>query len=193
MNNKDIYYGDCHHIFCDDIKSDDCIHRYFEYHLPEGDYGRVIVCNEYLRLKVNEYRHRNDGLYYYMHHFYTDVIENIFSELFPVKYTRRPITKLNPSVTYSICHRPYIFRRIDLFTAIEKYYNLSAGREIKDRMHDKITEVSNYLLKYTKYKKYHERVRVLLNKIQPYNYDTQLGLYITELSSLLFEMQSKFK
>jgi len=51
---EDIYFDECHHLHCCNIKSLDCLKRYFVvYDINTHSRKRIIVCNEFVRLLFN--------------------------------------------------------------------------------------------------------------------------------------------
>lgn len=188
----DIYYGECHHMFSDDIRSSDCLHRYFDIHDLENNHYRLIVCNEYLRLKVREDHFKNNWHRY--ERCYIGVVEDILLDVYPYNYKLKDISSnINPILRYAICERPYIIRSIDLFNALNivLYKSDGSNYRLREIIYRELSKILNELLKYAKYSKYHTRANVLKNKIKPYITDSEMENNYLEIMHFIFELQTK--
>lgn len=217
---KDVYYGECHHIFSDDIISSDCIHRFFNVNIPTHNfYGRVIVCNEYFRLRVREYRYNSDG--YRDKRSIDEVTKEIILDALKIdsivfrndtfggyafdgysfgqKNNRDDIMR---GVAYAICQRPYITLNVSLELAVNTLSDTSSSSysyELRCSTYNRLNYLATRVLKLAKYKKYHNQVYQIMNKIMPYKhhyeYDVESkSLYnphYKDLMVLLFEILTK--
>ena len=195
-----IYHGECCHIFSDDIHNPDCIRRYYEITPLRGERQRIIVCNEWLRLKVREnaYKWSGDCRAYRPYEYTVQEIVNVY---FPVDgsfpFRKEKQSRVNPSFNYCICKRPYITSEIHLFDAVnlvmESQENFSL-HEFNDsfltQIYSQIYEVARYLDKYNKYKRKKEEIRLLLRHLNTLNFDPRNNDRITKLFILFFEIQS---
>jgi len=197
---EDIYYGQCEHLFTDDIRSSDCVKRYYEITPLHGDTKKIIVCNEYLKLKVREntIKWRKDYRHYRA---YEDTIEEIVNEFIPVSdssfYNKNTFNKINPSFDYCVCQRPYITSKIKLFDAVKilrygyENFNLyEYNRAFLERTYFHIYEVARYFDKYCKYKKQSENIRKLLTHLNYHNFDSENSQRLIELFLIFFEIQT---
>ena len=200
-DSENIYYGECHHIFSDDIQSPDCIHRYFEITPLRGKKKRIIVCNEYLRLKVRENVFNWGGDYYRSCRPYEYTVEEIVNEFCPVSnhifYSKEERNRINPTFHYCICHRPYLTSKIKLFDAVklliemqENFNSSEFNREFIEQSYSQIHEVASYLDKYAKYKRQTEKIRKLLRHLSYHNFDTENPKRLMELFLQFFEIQT---
>jgi hypothetical protein len=205
----DVYYGDCQHVFSDDIRSDDCIHRFFNLNIPTHDfYGRVIVCNEYFRLKVREsiakdaYKTINDIIKGMI----LDAlkIENILyrdDQLGRSYYIGLRSNDLLSEVNYTICQRPYITLSVSLELAVNKLSDDTSflDFELRSSTYNRLNYIATKMMKLAKYKKHHNQIYQIMNKIMPYKHhyeydDETHSLYnplYKDFMVLLFEILTK--
>jgi len=194
-----IYHGDCCHIFSDDIRSSDCIRRYYEITPLRGPRKRIIICNEWLRLKVRENACKWRGSYRsYRPYEYT--IEEIVSEYFPIGdlfMRKEDVDKINPAFTYCICKRPYLVGKIKLFDAVqllidmqENFNSTEFNQHFIERTYFHIHEVARHLDKYAKYKRQTEKIRMLLRHLNQHTCNTENPRRLLELFLLFFEIQT---
>ena len=195
-----IYHGECCHIFSDDIRSSDCIRRYFEITPLRGEMKRIIVCNEWLRLKVRENAYKWGNDYYRGCRPYEYTVEEIVHEYFPmgdVFFRKEDQSRINPSFTYCICRRPYLVGKIKLFDAVkllidmqEDFNSSEFNYEFIYQAYSQIHEVARYLDKYAKYKRQTEKIRLLLNHLNAHTYDTENPQRLIKLFLIFFEIQT---
>ena len=211
-----IYYGECHHIFSDDITNDSCIKRYFDINDPLTDLNiRLVICNEHFRLMVREHKHKNKKEFVSEYHetdSYIDVLKNIIREYIGSKYKFETYqysynmfncggigTVINPLVSYPICSRPYIYKYALLYDLIDfminkgNYYN---SEIIFDCIKRALIGVSQHLLKYAKYKYYHDDINKAIGRLAGERYMTDSRdrydpVNYTSLMTILFELQTK--
>lgn len=196
----DIYHGECCHIFSDDIRSSDCIRRYYEITPLRGERKRIIVCNEWLRLKVRENAYKWKDNYFRTLRTYEDTIEEIVNEYFPVGdlfYRKEDRSRINPTFTYCICKRPYLVGKIKLFDAIKLLVDMQENFNCSEFNHQfiecayaQIHEVARYLDRYAKYKRQTAKIRLLLNHLNSHTFDTENPRRLIELFILFFEVQT---
>jgi hypothetical protein len=194
-----IYHGECCHIFSDDIHSPDCIRRYYEITPLRGERKRIIICNEWLRLKVRENAYKWKGTYRnYNPYEYT--IEEIVNEYFPIGdlfYRKEDQSRINPTFTYCICKRPYLVGKIKLFDAVkilidmQENFNFNEfNHQFIEQAYSQIHEVAAYLDKYAKYKRQTEKIRHLLRHLNSHSFDTENPRRLIELFIQFFEIQT---
>jgi len=203
------YYGQCEHAYLNgDIENGDCLKRYFTINtLDRFTTYRIAVCNDYLKLLIQEARYRK-----YIHlsnpHFYsvledivihvinehglqTDWIEDAF-----VQHSS-PMNRYHFSVGYLICERPHIYGHVDLYKAINlldscSYFEAGNRKFIEQFRKCTFLQIINVLehaLKYNKYKKYKVKVEKFINDIH-YGKIHNMEL---ELIELISEILTKMK
>jgi len=216
-----IYHGECEHLFINSnsVEFSCCSKRYYEIFPIDSDPIYLVICNEYLRNKLNENRYskkQNGNVY---RDVYIRTVEEIIDEHIPDKYSYQwkyndkisPITglpipenKVNPWFCYEICKRPYIVRTIKLSDAIsllldhENWHDWDRKIELNDhfvhRVYDQINQIARYFDKYNLYKKEKERIATLLKYMDGYHHhDTKNSDRIREIIIIFFEIQCKIK
>lgn len=208
MDTEYVYYNECHHLYCDNIKSQECLKRYIDVINYNNRNYTVIICNEYIRLtikqKIKEFEEKLDynNLDYYLKYrssLYEMIIEEIIEEVVPdidITCIRNYNSNINPIVNYRICSRPSIIRRIDLFTAVELSIDLGLmhiSNSFYGAILNSIYNVIKYLSKYEKYSKYEKEIEHITKKLKPWNCDTKNDQRITELFIIFFEIQTNLK
>lgn len=185
-----VYYGECHHLFCDNIKSSDCLKRYFDISDPIHNINiRIAVCSDYIRLKlknkaVNDEHwdkwNRNERKY-------RDIVEEIIDDVLydagirtgnkvntPTgygcdEYVLRDANK----VSYPICFKPYIYLNTSLREAIDYIisdkvnFNYSSY-VLKHIIDNKMELLCAHYSKYAKYKKYRDAININLKRVLKY-------------------------
>ena len=211
---KTVYYGECCHIFSDDITSSDCIRRYYDIADPLDNINlRLIVCNEHLRLMVREYKFKNPDLnnYYCYEHTVCNIIESVIKSKYRIEYGldiwhnyAGTDTCIDPLVSYPVCKRPYILKYNKLSELIT-YMTEIAGNNgwynfdvIFDSINSTLINLGRHYQRYAKYKKYHNDIFKIIGKLNnqarcsDYRDKFTIENYIA-LMVIFFEIQSKFK
>jgi hypothetical protein len=193
-----IYHGECHHIFTDDIRGNDCIKRYFTvYDYLKNKELIIAVCNEALRLEVREFNLNRDWYY----NSYLRISEKIISEYIPIKDIRnKNLNIFNPSFSIKVCNRPFLTTDVYLFDAIESIIiNRSKGPcgmfyfNMRQRVYDQLLSVVNRTMKLKSISKKHkDQMSVVANQLIKGSYCRQLSEEtITKLFITFFEVQTK--
>jgi hypothetical protein len=203
------YIGDCHHLFCNDIENNNCLKRYF----VVNDYWhsfkqhRIAICNDYIRLKINEAIAKHDNKYLSNWDkkmiIYSVVEQEISSFLhvndeFTIWHNNLNIGSskskfINKDIIIEICERPFIGINIDykeflmLFNNIENMeYQLSSNLKMGavnffiDRM--------DYIIRRVSLKTLHKEAEYLKNQLLKPYYQWDLprmaDFYCTALSKI---------
>jgi len=204
MKEKIIYNGHCEHLDCFDIESSNCVKRYFKIlDIYEMDYKIIAVCNESLKLKIQQYNVYEDK--FISSYEKTKTFNNVFKDIIketniyynPQKFRWHDsnLSKIEHDVNYLICTRPNILSSIKLEDAIQllvNNYSLKNNevyQEFKNLVANNLMELFNYLLSYCKYKKYHLQAQQMIKLIRK-SYSWQLRDYylyhkINEFISIL--------
>lgn len=182
---EDVYYDECHHLHCCDIKSSDCLKRYFiVYDINTHSRKRIIVCNEFVRLLFNmhsrfiEYKSYNSKDYIYS----TIIEKHIISKV--LKYDDRYTNMNEGFFNYYVCDRPTIFGLSNIFDVSlalsDKDFYIDYF--FYDRFFDALKFYCNEKLRYKKYKSQHEKINSILKKVQKQYFSKEL------LSELFIEI-----
>jgi len=175
------YFQDCHHLDCDDIESSDCLKRYYNILDPiRKERYRLAVCNDHLRLRI--IRKKND--YNFEHYpdssIYNEVIKDIVSEHLDLKLNRYPSEEFQQNkpiyLSIPICGRPYIMYTENIFTAMQRWINVTdylrlygedyaVMSSIKNRLCQVLSVMNNQM----KFKKDFHRIGVLSRKLSGFS------------------------
>ena len=195
MDVKLIYYGDCQHYFCDDVRSSFCIKRYIDVVNCDKQEYRIAICNDYIRLKIKENDINNCNGYYNGYH---KVISDIVFELVPNSYNRNHIiSKINPEYQYKICDRPYLTRYVDLFTAVGLIHDSPwanyGSKEFRERTYFHLSNVVKHMATYKKYGRYKKEINSIMLHLKPWEFDTKNSTRITKLYTIFFDIITNLK
>ena len=126
-----VFYDKCHHFGNDNIENDKCLKRYFDITEAHSDIvKRLIVCNEFIRLKISStniqsvINNKYGESIYFDRANYRHIIDDMVHEVFPPKHplscmeTNMHRSIMNPVFDYVICERPYLMRGISLNDAL---------------------------------------------------------------------------
>lgn len=191
----DIYHGQCEHLDCDDIRSSSCQKRYFDLFDPyKTEVYRIIVCNDYLRLKLREKMEMS----------YHSRLNQVLYEIFNVYLTKEiqyfwhgPNKANNPLMSYCVCNRPYVTSYITLHESVRiittwehSYYSVY-HQMFRERVIDLVKSTAEYFMKFQKYRYQEMKIKDILKKLQRYQNCHDSKIY-SELFLIFFEIQSKF-
>lgn len=194
MRCKVIYHEECGCLFADNIRSDECRKRYYTVRdLENQDTKQIVICNEYIRLMLNEYQIGKRFVGYNTRQYKVErIIEEIIGEYVNIGnavYSRgNDLTDV--SINFVVCERPWICRTINLVPALEMI------REGNFMIYEEtFNAIKNYLERttYKKYKtKYADTMR-LLRKAQSFIGSKQREIVINSMFNNILQMQIKDK
>lgn len=178
---KTILYGDCHHLECDDIHSDECFKRYFTfYDISINDYVRYGFCNDYLRmqLKMQEtesifgngcYASKSYLIKRKLDKFYEDIV---LKRMYLEKDWRGDRTD---GIYINVSERPWISLTLNYEYVCQKIIDIIETKGYihrSDRFFDGFLDATekrvNKLLKYKKYKSQHETCNTIIKRMKRY-------------------------
>lgn len=146
--------------------------RYYRvYDVWKGYAIDLIVCNEYVRLQFQKYS-KNDYRTWNLH---AVVAEKIISEHVTVRewdWRRRKNQFPKTTLTYTLCHRPYLYASIELEEAIELLFRKEMTFScyyysgLRDKVIQTIQNTCEYYLQYAKYKKSHSLCNKIIKNIK---------------------------
>lgn len=205
-----IYYGECHHIFCDDIRTESCIKRYYEvFDINDFKVKIIAICNEFVRLKVREKHFANDYKYYNTP--YEAVICEIIMNQLEInqhwrhyQYIRIDVNNIDPVIMYCVCERPPMFCEVKLSHAITllqsvdylhqttSSFNFLYHYLIKNVINT-ISQMISYYSKHGKYSYQSKNMESIMNFLNKNRYgigEDYVSGKLSELFIIFLEIQS---
>lgn len=191
--NEYIVIGNCEHTFLDgNITNNLCTKRFYTFNNPyrkvlrwgmypsNVNYKQTFVfCNEYFRLKFNEFKETSKGFpneeinYYTNKNFHEDCFNHFLryfidnENILPFKLQRRYVAKnlylyinrdglsdlTNSFVDFIFIEKPFIVAEIPIKDALQILTEHDCQIMLYSLKY-KLSKIAEYFLKYTKYKKY---------------------------------------
>ena len=199
-----VYYNECHHLYCDDIEDRSCLKRYFNVFNPlKQKQYRIAVCNEFIRLKYQEYRSEDRNLSnyirYYESRWYERVVKEILEDemkLYPKSWTTQSFQiKKKVFISIPICERPYLYYETGLFdymktlSPCEHFGSVSLPYNINEAIKNRLSQVLSTMSGYMAYKVDHRKIKALIKKL-----NEGYGLYLSnEFMVDFFDLLIKYK
>lgn len=198
--NKDIVYGkECSCLFANSTVEDKCLKRYYQVVLPEtNELKYVAICNDYVRLRLADFRIKNK--YHYRNEAYEaeKVIFEIVAEELNIekRYIYTDWRKSNSNelfdreVSFELCDRPYMHLHYPMREAIEKA--IKSDRRFKEKV---VVTIRDYVetMNYKKYKSKYKSLSPILNKIKKEWREEYLEVLFNELLVTILEINVKNK
>lgn len=184
-NIEDVYFDECHHLHCNDIKSNDCLKRYFiVFDINTYSKKRIIVCNEFVKLLFNNYKRFSNYSNKEVNFYETIIEEFIISK--SLNYDKKYLHG-NGFFTYYVCKRPVILASTNIFKVSLDLSNgyIPISYEFYDRFIESLKSYCNDKLRYKKYKTQHQKINSILKKIEQRFFEpTILTELFTEILTL---------
>jgi hypothetical protein len=189
-----ITHNKCGCIESSGVKDPKCLkRRYVVEDIKRGKSIDIFICNEYLRLMLQQDKHYSWFAKKYAVH---DVLKEIFKEYVHVEdfwIQRLGVSNkndiANQYITYTLCDRPYIYSTISFLDAVEaccqnKYYGRLTYMVV-DKFEDYINKNE-----YKKYKSKYAEAGRLVRKIGRC-FSNEREMLIQELLILLLKLKTK--
>lgn len=190
----EVYHKECCCLHGDsDIKSSLCNKRYYNiYSIEDNEHKTIIVCNEYIRLKLNERNHLKCRISYI--DFMKDIISNYAKIGFKIERDLNNNDILNHKVFIDVCERPRLWSYITIKECLTSIEDMSetSQREwiIRDKLYYAIDSYLSSNSLYKKYKtKYAEAIRI--NKRLKNSYGTKREIELINLFNCIFKIKIK--
>ncbi|NMB81509.1 MAG: hypothetical protein GYA14_06795 [Ignavibacteria bacterium] len=205
-----VFYDKCHHFGNDNIENDKCLKRYFDITEAHSDIvKRLIVCNEFIRLKISStniqsvINNKYGESIYFDRANYRHIIDDIVHEVFPPKHplscmeTNMHRSIMNPVFDYVICERPYLMRGISLNDALRLILDYgwdNVNREFRRLAVLHLRDTCKNALMYKNIKRKKEEIMIISNQLKRgaiwgINYEQKLTTLLIDF----LEIQSTFK
>ncbi|MCP4354327.1 MAG: hypothetical protein GY793_01600 [Proteobacteria bacterium] len=187
-----VYHNECSCLFANNVEDEDCLKRFYHlYDYKNNSFIKLFICNETIRLKLNQIR-INKGSTYLGKYEVGKVLDSIFKEYVSLgdgRYYDVGNDLLDRHVHITVCSRPYTYTSIKLTEAIEIYLENNSRllfNEIKIIILDYMRNIT-----YKKYKTKYESIRRKLKKID--NYGTNKDILMNEVFIEILQTQCKLK
>lgn len=192
------YGKTCGCLFENRTESDGCLKRYFVVLIPENEeWVRLAVCNEYIRLKINEHLIKKDygSMEIRAREVISDIIIdelNLDAHLFNnhTRWQRRGNDLFDKTIDIVTCEKPYMKAYYTMREALE--HSLNGNRMIKHRTLDVIREYIS-TMEYVKYKSKYKTLSTIVNKIDKEFSPDELQILFTELLVAVLQINAKHK
>lgn len=188
-----VYHNECSCLLVNNVEDDKCLKRYYHlYDYKKNKFIKLFICNETIRLKLNNERIKLDSMYTGKYQI-DKVLIDIFKQYVYINNgwdNKMNNDLLSKHINITICSRPFVWFNLDIVDAIEKYLE-----------NDSIllyNEISNHILSYMKsitYKKYktkYEFIKKKLNKMR-YMYGDEKSILMNEIFVEILQTQYKLK
>lgn len=193
--NREILHNQCGCIFSNGIEDENCLKRYYivsDYEKSEK--VKIVICNEYLRLKVAEYKQNNKYIINL-----DDILLPIFSQYVNIYkgntweyYGGKTIDISNYTINLPLCEQPKINIKMHILDAIEL---IRLGSKTFNDIDKRVLNAINYYLEYhvknkvarTKF----EKISVLAKAISKEWNSEIRDIKINELFISILELKAK--
>jgi hypothetical protein len=196
---KEITHNKCGCVFSNGIGDVNCLKRYYVINdYKNGEQIKLSICNEYLRLKVAEYKHRTDT--HRLGNLDIDrillPIFNEYIELYNTDYWG--ISKGNnlsdKNVIIHLCESPKIITYINIIDAIDIIrLNRSFAYNIRKSTLKVIRDYVNYNIKSKASKSRYDSIIALIKRIDKTWNEQERELMINELFIIILQIEVKAK
>ena len=193
---KRIIHTECDCLWSKDVFDDKCRKRWFLVNDIElGEFKYIGVCNQHLSLLINDKFIKDESWVKNRATIYEKVVEDIISKyinigsIWSTNFNDNDL--VNKTISFTICERPYIFRRISLLDSIELYFKNNSW-QLRDKIISRIKEYLENENIYKKYKTKYKQSLALCNKLKK-TYGDEKENIINEILINILEMNIKNK
>lgn len=188
-----VYHNECSCLFAQNVEDEKCLKRFYHlYDYKKNCFVKLFICNETIRLKLNQRRIKLDSEYISEYQI-DQVLIDIFEQYVFINNgweNKMNNDLLSKPINITICSRPFVWFQLNIVDAIEKY--LENGSII---LYDKISNhILSYMesITYKKYKSKYEFIRKKLNKMK-YMYGDEKSILMNEIFVEILQTQYKLK
>jgi hypothetical protein len=190
------YYGQCEHLDCMDIESDECLKRYFlVYDYKRLKRYRLAVCNDHLKLLLHT--RRNDSNRWMYKKEAHDVIYDLICKHTGVDSLANWNRECKFPVGLPVCERPFVYKHVSFFSALNMLFEATElkdwniGYEIRDTLLNGFSSMKEYMTRYAKYKSSWTKLNKIEKRIKESMYSTKVEKL--ELLTELMDLMVKYK
>jgi len=197
---KEITHNHCGCVLSNGIEDKNCLKRYYmltDYN--NGEYIKLSICNEYLRLKVAEYKHKQEVFYSIDKYDIEKILLPIFGEYIKLydinSYGQTKGNNLSDkNINAYLCESPKIFTRINIIEAIDlirlNHAYINGLRENTLRV---VREYIEYNIKSKASKSKYDSIIALIKRIDKTWNKEERELMINELFITILQIEVKAK
>lgn len=191
MYSTKIIHHECKCMFSNGIEDKNCIKRsYVLSDYKNNRYVKIYYCNEYLRLKVAEWKDKHD--YFNFNYFFENIIKEYVEPYNTCYYGYKERNLIDIRISATLCDSPKIITYIPILDAIDiirlNYWTIDA---LAERIFQRVNCYleTNVRSKASK-SKYTELIRLSNRIVREYSTEKK-NLYINELFINILELKTK--